>query len=80
MYRLPANTNKDKVPLSDVDGLNSAILPIRKQVELCQKKQSYASQFASHQKQLNTIQSCSELLEVVLFEVFDHGCKHAYAE
>ena len=80
MYRLPANDEDDKRPSSELDGLNSAVSPVRENVVSRRKKKSYSSKLASHQKRLNTMRSRRELLEVVAFEVLDHGCKHACAE
>jgi hypothetical protein len=55
-------------------------LTVRKKVASRQKKQFYASKLASHKKRLNTIRFRRELLEVVTFEVLNHGCKHACAK
>ena len=50
LYRLPVNDEDNKQPSGEVDGLNAAVLPVRKKATSRPKKQSYASKLASHQK------------------------------
>ena len=50
LYSLSVNNEDNKQPLGEVDGLNAAVLPVRKKATSRPKKQSYASKLASHQK------------------------------